>query len=41
VAVTVIDGGGWGEVVQFKKGDTSLLKGFTIQNGNYGGIYIL
>lgn len=40
MAVTVIDGGGWGEVVQFKEGDTSLLKGFNIQNGNYRGIYI-
>ena len=40
MAVTVIDGGGWGEVVQFKEGDTSLLKGFNIQNRNYRGIYI-
>jgi parallel beta-helix repeat protein len=34
VAATIIDGGGNGSVVRFIEGDSSTLKGFTIQNGS-------
>ncbi len=39
VADTIIDGEGNGSVIRFAGGDTSTIKGFTIQNGNavYGG----
>jgi len=43
VAATIIDGGGSGSVVHFLNGDTSILAGFTIQNGDArdgGGIFI-
>ena len=39
VAGTIIDGEGNGSVIRFAGGDTSTIKGFTIQNGDavYGG----
>jgi parallel beta-helix repeat protein len=44
VSVTIIDGGGSGSVVWFDEGDTSILEGFTIRNGNMwpggGGIFL-
>ena len=44
VAATIIDGGGSGSVVRFYRGDTSILGGFTIRNGNAysgGGIDVI
>ena len=44
VAATIIDGRGSGSVVRFYRGDTSILGGFTIRNGNAysgGGIDVI
>jgi|GEM_PF-3097431 len=40
VEATIIQGGGDNPVIHFIGGDTSTLRGFTIQNGEKGGIYI-